>query len=38
MNTQFWELNLVQKLITIILGIEHSNYKVSIILVTASNI
>ena len=38
MNTQFWELNLVQKLITIILGIEYPNYKVSIILVTASNI
>ena len=34
---QYWELNLVQNLITIILGIAHSNHKVSIILVTTSN-
>ena len=33
MNTQCWELNLVQELITINLGIEHSSCKVSIILV-----
>ena len=28
MNTQYWELKLVQKLMTIILGTEHSNHKV----------
>ena len=37
MNIQCWELNLVQNLITIILGIANSNHKVSIILVTTSN-
>ena len=37
MNIQCWGLNLVQNLITIILGIAHSNHKVSIILVTTSN-
>ena len=29
-NNQCWELNLVQKLMTIILGVEHSSHKVSI--------
>ena len=32
-----WELNSVQKLMTIILGIEHSSHKVIIILVSTSN-
>lgn len=31
LNTQCWELNLVQKLMTIILGIEHTTNKVGII-------
>ena len=38
MNTQCWELNLVQKLISIILDIENSNHNITIILVTTSNI
>ena len=36
-NNQSWELNLVQKLMTTILGVEHPSHKVSIILVTTSN-
>ena len=31
LNTQCWELNFVQKLMTIILGIEHTTNKVGII-------